>query len=292
MLRRPGAIYASIPGFRPLELDLYAPAEASAPRPAVVWIHGGAFALGSKRLLPAFLREVDFFAELVRRGFVVASIDYRLSGEARWPAQLIDVRAAVRWMRRRSAELGVDPAAIATWGESAGGHLSAMAGMTSGVRRPEEPADIEPTRVAAVIDWYGPTDFAAMDRQAPADALQIHDAPDSPESRLVGAPVQEAHAQVRDADPATHARAGVPPILIRHGRADRLVPVGQSEQLAAALECAGAGVDFQIVEGAGHVFEDHPDPATFFEEAVAFLRAALPHRANTGEDAPQRENER
>lgn len=122
---RLGVVYSSPPGYRPLELDLYMPDEPSvgvlARRPAIVWIHGGAFAMGSKRLLPGFLSEKDFFVRLARAGFVVASIDYRLSAEALWPAQVIDVRAAIRWMRSRAEELALDPSSIAVWGESAGG---------------------------------------------------------------------------------------------------------------------------------------------------------------------------
>ncbi|MDN4475509.1 alpha/beta hydrolase [Demequina sp. SYSU T00192] len=280
-----GAVYASRPGYRPLELDLYAPADAWADGglaeqgrrlPAIVWIHGGAFMLGSRRLLPTFLEEADFFAALARAGFVVATIDYRLSSEARWPAQLLDVRAAVRWLRSRADELGIATHAIAVWGESAGGHLAACAGLRGDATHPDEAPGIPLPSVAAVVDWYGPTDFAAMDRQAPPDALQVHDAPDSPESRLVGAPVQDAHGPVSDADPATHVAPGCPPVLIRHGVRDRLVPFGQSIHLAAALEAAGADVRLRPVEGAGHVFEGHPHPVDFVHEAVDFLREVMP----------------
>lgn len=276
---RRGAVYSSVAGFRPLELDLYSPAGSRRPLPCIVWIHGGAFMMGSKRLLPDFLRERDFFRALAREGFVVASIDYRLSAEARWPAPLLDVRAAIRWLRARSQELWIDSDAIATWGESAGGHLAVCAGVRGALAVPDEDPTLALPRVAAVVDWYGPTDFAAMDAQAPDDSAMSHDAADSPESLLVGAPVQEAAAVVRDADPATHAHADAPPVLIRHGRRDRLVPFGQSEHLARALDAAGVDVRFRPVDGAGHVFEHHPDPGVFVDEAIAFLREVLPASA-------------
>ncbi|MDN4483570.1 alpha/beta hydrolase [Demequina lignilytica] len=279
------AVYSSRVGFRPLTLDLHAPAEAWEPAggaatarryPAIVWIHGGAFRVGSRALLPDFLDDGDFFGSLARAGFVVASIDYRLSSEAAWPAQLLDVRAAVRWLRGRADELGIAPAAIAVWGESAGAHLAASAGVRGAEEHPDEEPGLEPPTVAAVVDWYGPSNFALMDHQAPADALQVHDDPDSPESVLLRAPVQQVPDRVADADPATHVGPGCPPILIRHGMHDRLVPFGQSVHLASALEGAGVDVRLRPVDGAGHVFEGHPDPFQFVHEAVDFLREVMP----------------
>jgi acetyl esterase/lipase len=272
---RRGVVYASPRGFRPLELDVIAPLAAyrpgSEPLPAVIWIHGGAFALGSRRLLPPFLQEGDFFATVARAGFVVVPIDYRLSGEALWPGQLLDVRDAVRWVRRRAGEIGVRPDAICVWGESAGGHLALMAGVRGGLAIAGE-ASHDPADVAAVVDWYGPTDFSAMDRQAPPDAAMVHDLADSPESLLLGAPVQTVPELVADANPAAFVRPGLPPFLIRHGSRDRLVPTGQSELMVDALERAGCSVDWRSVDGADHVFAGHPDPDRLVAEAIDFLR--------------------
>jgi acetyl esterase/lipase len=276
---RTGVIYCSAPGFRPLEVDLYGPergAGTDAPRPLIVWIHGGAFAMGSRRLLPNFLRNADFFPRLVRAGFIVGSVDYRLSSEATWPAQILDVRAAIRWMRARSVELGVDTNAVAVWGESAGGHLALMAGMLGQSAIEGEKSGLPLPGVAAVVDWYGPTDFSAMDRQAPADSAMSHDDAESPESRVLGAPVQEALDLVSVASPITYARTGLPPILVRHGRNDRFVPFGQSEMLVAAVEGAGSFVRFFPVDDADHGFEGHPDPAVFIDEAIEFLREVMP----------------
>lgn len=232
--------------------------------------------MGSRHLLPAFLTQVDFFTLLAKAGFVVASIDYRLSSEAIWPAPVLDARAAVRWIRRRATQLGVNPDAIAVWGESAGGYLAAMVGVLSTSELPGEVPGLPFPSVAAVVDWYGPTDFGEMDKQAPVESAMSHDDAQSPESRLLGVPVPEAPQLVAAASPVTYARAGLPPMLVCHGRNDRLVPFGQSEILVAALERNGSPVRFVPVDGADHVFEGHPNPRIFVDQAIAFLLEVLP----------------
>ncbi len=134
--------------------------------------------------------------------------------------------------------------------------------------------------MAAVVDWYGPTDFAAMDRQAPADSMMCHDDPDSPESRLIGAPVQERPDLVARADPCRRATAEAPPFLIMHGTRDRWVPFGQSEQLAARLRELGVPVDFRPIEGADHVFEGYEPGLGSSTRSSTFLvqRPASRHR--------------
>lgn len=273
----PGLIYASPVGFRPLRLDFYCPAIGSRPAPLVVWIHGGAFAMGHRGLLPDFLAEARFFELLAGHGFAVATIDYRLSGEARFPAQLGDIKAAIRWLRARSGDLNLDPTRVAVWGESAGGHLAAMAGVTSGLIELEGRVGVREgsSAVQAVVDWYGPTDFAAMDRQRPSNAIQTHGDAGSPESRLIGATVDVSPELVARANPCTYVRPGLPPFLVAHGTADRLVPFGQSGLLVEALRAAGVTVTFHAVEGADHVFEGAPDQVALVEEAIAFLRATL-----------------
>jgi hypothetical protein len=125
-----GVPYAALPGTRPLELDLYLP--AARPAPVVVFVHGGGWRLGSRHSAgPAYARTSAFEA-VARAGIAVASVDHRLSAEAAWPAQLHDVKAAVRWLRARAGELGVDPGRVSAWGESAGGHLAALLGLTAG----------------------------------------------------------------------------------------------------------------------------------------------------------------
>jgi acetyl esterase/lipase len=273
----PGLIYASPVGFRPLRLDLYRPAAASRPSPLIAWIHGGAFAMGHRGLLPGFLAEARFFELLVEHGFAVATVDYRLSGEAHFPAQLHDVKAAIRWLRARSDELNLDATRVAVWGESAGGHLAAMAGATSELIELEGEVGVRDgsSAVQAVVDWYGPTDFAAMDHQRPSNAIQTHGDAGSPESRLIGATVDVSPELVALANPCTYVRSGLPPFLVAHGTADRLVPFGQSSLLVEALRAAGVPVTFHAVEGADHVFDGAPDKVALVEEALAFLRATL-----------------
>jgi acetyl esterase/lipase len=267
--------YASPAGFRPLLLDLHLPERR--PYPAVVWIHGGAFRMGSRTLLPPILERADPFGRLVASGIAVASIDYRLSAEARFPAQLHDVKAAIRWLRGRGQEVGIDPDRIAVWGESAGGHLATMATVTSGIARLEGAVGLTgvSSAVSAGVDWYGPTDFAAMDRDAPADSAMTHDAPDSPESELIGAPVQDRPDLVALANPCSYARRDIPPILVDHGTRDRLVPYGQSVRLVDALRAVGADVTFVTEKGADHVFDGAPDEEEIVSRAVEFLRHHL-----------------
>ena len=201
--------YASPPGFRPLLLDLYLPAQR--PCPAVVWVHGGAFLMGSRSLLPPSCSELTLFRPSAGGGDR-RRLD-RLPAQRRgaFPAQLHDVKAAIRWLRARGPEIGIDPDRIAVWGESAGGHLAAMATVTSGDRgargRHRACRRVHPA-VTAGVDWYGPTDFAAMDRDAPADSAMTHDAPASPESLLIGAPVQERAGPRRRGQPLHLCAAG------------------------------------------------------------------------------------
>jgi acetyl esterase/lipase len=270
---RSGAIFSVLTGFRPLRLDLYLPPVTRAPAPVVVWIHGGAFMHGDRTALPPLLEQERLFTRLPLAGFAVASIEYRLSSEARFPAQLEDVQAAIRWLRERHEELGIDPRHLAAWGESAGGFLAAFAGVAGEAGPGGPPAEFadQSARVSAVVDWYGPSDFGAMDHQAPPDSLMVHDDPDSPESRLIGAPVPERPDLVARADPCRWAASGAPPFLIMHGTRDRLVPFGQSELLAARLRELGIAVDFRSVEGADHVFEGFERGGALVDEVVDFL---------------------
>ncbi|HPC95236.1 MAG TPA: alpha/beta hydrolase [Sedimentisphaerales bacterium] len=250
------------------KLDLYLPAaEPNAPRPLIVWVHGGAWQAGSKEGCPA----VGF----VEKGYAVASINYRLSRHAIFPAQIQDCQAAIRWLRAHANEYRIDPNRFGVWGASAGGHLVALLGVCSGpvrsgpVRAYDEashdattnettpdPDDIGVTansdvssRVQAVCDFFGPTDFAKMSSFA---TTMDHDAPDSPESRLIGGPVQESPELVRRANPITYVTRDDPPFLIVHGDRDPLVPHNQSQMLYDALKKAGVEVTFYTVRGGGH----------------------------------------
>ncbi len=248
---------------RPLTLDLYLP-HISGTRPLVVWVHGGAWYEGSK--------EHCLAVPLTEHGYAVASINYRLSHEAIFPAQIHDCKGAVRWLRAHAAEYRLDPDRFGAWGDSAGGHLVALLGTSGDV------AELEGTvggnlgqssRVQAVCDWYGPTDMLQMS-SAPSEI--DHDAPDSAEARLFGGPIHEKRDLVRLANPVTFLCPDAPPFLIVHSDADPIVPLRQSEILADALRAAGVPVTFLTVVGAGHGFDDPlywQKAAEFFDETLA-----------------------
>lgn len=238
-------------------LDLYLPRRTGTAVPLVIVIHGGAFESGDKESRSGQ-------AEALRaKGYAVASLDYRLSGEAPFPAGVQDVKAAVRWLRANSARYGIHPNRFAAWGESAGGYLAVMLGVTGGRRTVlDDPAlgnASVSSAVQVVVDLFGPGDFRSMDAQA-ADpegcpgGSQVHDAADSPESRWLGAPVQSATALAKVSNPHTYLASAprLPVFVVAHGKQDCTVPFGQSVQLAAALRRAGAKVTLEIREGAGH----------------------------------------
>lgn len=225
------------------KLDLYLPKDGQ-NLPLIINIHGGAFQAGSK--------EMSVPVEYLARGYAVASINYRLSQHAIFPAQIEDCKAAVRWLRAHAAEHRLDPARFAAWGSSAGGHLAALLGTTGDTKEFDVGAHLDQSsRVQAVVDYFGPTDFLQMDAHRRPGGM-VHDAADSPESRLIGGPIQQNPDKTRRANPIAYVTGDDPPFLIVHGDADPLVPHHQSELLAAALKQAGVPVTFYTVKGAGH----------------------------------------
>jgi acetyl esterase/lipase len=247
--RAPGGttVYRDLPyvtgGHERQKLDLYVPEEGG-PFPLIAWVHGGAFRAGSK--------EDGVPLDYLAAGYAVASINYRLSQHALFPAQFEDVKAAVRWLRAHADAYRLDPNRFGAWGASAGGHLVALLGTTGDVEAFEVGEHLGvSSRVLAVVDYFGPTDFLQMDAQRLPDG-QVHDAADSPESQLVGGPIQEHEDRVARANPITYAFKDDAPFLIVHGDRDPLVPYGQSVLLADALEAAGVPVSLYAVEGGGH----------------------------------------
>jgi acetyl esterase/lipase len=300
-----GIEYATVLGYRPLLLDLYLPepgagagrGEADPPLPVVLFLHGGGWGLGTRaHVAPAFDDwRPSFFERLARAGFAVASADYRLSGEARFPAQLHDVKAAVRWLRRNAAEHGLDGDKIVAWGASAGGHLAALLGLTGDVPGLEgsvgeerlpgppipgssgpEPAgpDQAPvsSAVAAVVDWYGPTDLGSMDAQSDGSGPLRHDSPGSPESRLIGGRPSELAELAWAASPVSYIKPGASPFLIMHGTADRAVPLAQSQSLADGLAAVGAAAETAWIGGSDHMWIGAPDVEEIFATSVDFAR--------------------
>lgn len=228
-------------------LDLYLPAGATNPLPVIVWVHGGAWRAGSKEHCPA--------RRLVAQGYAVASVNYRLSQHAVFPAQIEDCKAAIRWLRSHAGEYQLDPKRFAAWGSSAGGHLVALLGTTGDATEFDKGAHLDhSSRVQAVVDWFGPTDFTQMSRFSPTNAPINHDAPDAPEALLIGGAVQANKDKAARANPITYVTPGDPPFLIMHGNRDNVVPYQQSELLRDALQKAGVPVTFKIIEGAGHGF--------------------------------------
>jgi len=270
------AQYAIVDGFRPLELDLVVP-EGDGPHPVVLWIHGGAWRMGTNRDTVGPVPSSAIRAGLLDEGLAVASVQYRLTAEAPFPAQLHDVVAAVRWLRHYSDELRLDPARVGAWGESAGGHLTAFLGLNiddvgllghAGVGEGR-------TDVQAAVPWYPPTDLLSLGADALIPGIPMdHDAPDSPESHLVGGAVQDRPDEARAASPITYASASAAPMLLVHGDGDVVVSPRQSERLAAALREAGAKVELVLVPGANHVLTG-VDPSPYVKRSVDFLVAHL-----------------
>ncbi|MEU7279841.1 alpha/beta hydrolase [Streptomyces sp. NPDC045431] len=256
-----GVPYANRVGVRPLELDLWMPDEPPGPLPVIVYIHGGGWRAGTRTDMGPRFRHwsPSPFARIARAGFAVASLDYRLSGEAVYPAQLEDVTAALAWLNARADELGLDTARTVCWGESAGAHLAALLALT--------------TPVSGCIAWYGPTDLTTLPRHSQPGAYDAAD-PTTREALLIGAPISEAPDRARAASPVAHVTAGAPPFLILHGTDDTLIPLAQGEQLAAALRDTGGHVDFRPVPGADHGWAGLPDEDVerHFAASVDFAR--------------------
>jgi acetyl esterase/lipase len=235
-------------GGRPLKMHILRPKTLPAgPMPILVWIHGGAWLGGNKdggifQLIP-----------FVQRGCFCATIEYRLSQEAKFPAQIEDCKCAIRFLRAKAKEYRLDPDRIGVWGSSAGGHLVAMLGVTGGVKELEGKGgwpDFS-SRVNAVCDWFGPSDFSKM---ADAPSRINRHLPTCPEALLIGGSLQENKEKAAKASPVTYVTKEAPPFLIMHGDQDDVVPYNQSELLYEALKKAGVEVTFHPVKGAGHGF--------------------------------------
>lgn len=214
-------------------LDIFLPEMGNGPFPALVHIHGGGFAFGDKRddHMNAYLKGLF-------EGFVVCSVEYRLSGEARFPAAVLDVRQAIRFLRENADKYCIDPEKIAVIGGSAGGNLTAMLAMNvpNGNFYMEPDAGTFPVQpyIQAAVDQFGPTDFKIMDQQAHQNGVSFanHDHPTSAESEYLGVSISEASSELCEkANPATYISEAMCPLLIQHGRQDRLVPFQQSEVL-------------------------------------------------------------
>lgn len=234
-------------------LDLYIPAGTNAPTGLIIHIHGGAFMMGSKGVA-----EQPSFVTFYNNGYVCADINYRLSGDTLWPAQIHDCKAAVRFLKTHAAEYFIDTCRIGVIGESAGGNLASMLGTTGGV------ADLEglhlgsihaSSRVQAVVDLFGPINFLTMDAEALALGFVINtNSATSPESRLMGAPVQTIPELVTRANPTTYISSEDAAFFISAGDVDRNIPYTQGQNFCAALVpvIGSPRAGFELMAGQGH----------------------------------------
>lgn len=236
--------YQAQPGFRPQIVDIYVPAGAGV-HPLVLYIHGGGWMGGHTRQSGAFRNFPEVLASLAAEGFTVASVEYRLSGEAPYPAQIRDVNAALRFLRKNAAQYHLDPARVGVFGGSAGGHLAALEGLACHETSLDPAAGSDPC-VQAVVTWYGVYDFTTMPRAGRVDA---------PERKFLGCtegPCTEATQ--RAASPLTFLDRSDPPFLIIAGEDDHVVPPAQSHQAEAAFSAAGVPVRSMYFPGIDHSF--------------------------------------
>jgi len=259
------------------KLDIYLPESGDGPFPVIMHLHGGGFAIGDKR----DIHILPFFKGL-ERGYAIVSINYRLSGEAIFPAGIQDIKAAIRWLRANSHHYHLDGTRFAAWGGSSGGNYAAMICLTD---RVTELDDLSlgnpnyPCNVQAAVDWFGPTDFLKMDEQLEENGFgpSDHGEDYSPESRYLGAKLSDVPLKVELANPMTYIHKHMPPILIQHGRLDTMVPLQQSLIFVEKLEkyVDQDRFEFEIIEGAGHgdpLFETDENMARVFSFLDKYLK--------------------
>jgi len=235
-------------------LDLYLPAEGEGPFPLVVWIHGGGWQNGDENVAPG-----GFQKRVLDAGFALASVHYRLTDEASFPAQIHDVKTSIRWLRKNAKEFHLRRKWVGVWGSSAGAHLAALLATSAGVEALEGGhlgSQGYSSRVQAVVDWYGPTDLvgAVGDMEGLGCPLDLYVGPESPLEKFLGGPHEMRLDIAREASPVTYVSKDDPPFLIQHGTADCVVPLAQSLRLFQRIDERGApsGTRLTTVDGAGH----------------------------------------
>lgn len=251
--------FAQLQGFRPLTLDLYLPPQGRAPKPAVVFIHGGAWRSKTTRDGGAIRDFPATLASVAARGYVVASVSYRFSGEAHFPAAVQDVALAIRWLRTHAGRYGIDTNKLVAWGSSAGGQIAVLLGTACGVStfEPAAPAGAEgplpSTCVQGVIDWYG-----LVDLEKDGSDLGKPNVPDYVSTYLGCELAQCPAGWARSASPFPYISAKNPPFLIQHGAADITVSPAQSQRLYEALRAARVPAEIVIYPGVAHGFSKVP----------------------------------
>jgi acetyl esterase/lipase len=280
-----GVLLAQTPTFSNLDyvgrgnvkqmLDLYIPQGLTTRAPLIIFIHGGGWQSGSKG------GAMGFCDTLFRRGFVVADINYRLSGDSIFPAQIFDCKAAIRWLKSHAAQYNIDTCRVAVTGSSAGGHLASLVGTSGSVDSLEDlglGSRNATSKVHAVIPFYGPSDFLQMDAHIPrtppdsCTTSQIHNSPNSPETKLLGCQISVCTERVRKANPMTYIDVNDPPFKLYHGTFDCTVPPHQSVLMDSALRAANVTSSLSLLPHVGHGFR--PDASQKLE-MLAFVNQHL-----------------
>ena len=266
--------YASISPAQ--KLDIYLPDEGDGPFPVIISIHGGAFMFGDKAD-----EQLNPMLKGLNHGYAIVSINYRMSGEAIFPANINDVKAAIRWVKANAAEYKFSPKRIALWGGSAGANLAALAGTSGDVKELEDMSmgnANQSSRVMAVVDWFGPTNFLLMDEQLKETGNGKPDKSEanSPLSKVLGQKITEIPEKVKMANPESYITSDDPPFLIQHGTKDPIVPTQQSINFAKKLETVlgKEKVTLVLLEGSKHGGPAFQSPENL-KLVVAFLDAYL-----------------
>jgi acetyl esterase/lipase len=298
----PDIVYQTLAGYRPLKLDLFLPPDrfkATGPRPWVMYIHGGGWAGGGPRRSAAFQDWPKVLASLAAKGYVVASVAYRFSSEAPFPAAIQDVKAAIRWLKANASQYNLDPKRGLTWGQSAGGHLAALAAVSCGVPALQPPARVAPTTttvelqastaagadqqndcVSGAVAWFGIYDFAATNMKT-ADGKGY---PPVVASFLGCNGSSCSDEQLRRASPVSYITRTSPPIFLMHGDKDEQVALAQSQQFETALKAAGVPTRLVVVPGVGHSWIGPTQEATqaasrqALVQSVDFVEATIGDR--------------
>lgn len=239
------------------------------PSPLLIWIHGGAFMSGDKAENHAI------WPELMSEGYAVATLNYRLSGDAKWPAQITDCKAAIRFLRAHAKDYNLAPAHIAVWGSSAGGHLAALVGTSGSASKLDVGEHLDQSSaVSCAVDMFGPIDFEKMPQ---------FKSPTSPEAKMWGRATSEALDLAREACPITYLTPNTPPVLILHGDADNVIHISQSQHFHDAMQKARTPGDFITLPGVGH---SHVD--VWMEERKRILAFFMHHLSKDVLPAPVR----
>jgi acetyl esterase/lipase len=261
-------VFSTVRGYRPLTLDLYLP-ESTKPLPLLIFVHGGGWAGGTARSAEIIGDNFpNMFADFSAKGYAVASINYRLANEAKFPSQVQDLNAAIRFLRSKADTYRIDPERVVVWGASAGAHISMLAALDCKKRTLDPPAanatSTPSTCVSGVIDWFGPTTLASQ-TPSPTAVAYIGCSPTECADKWKQASIHEA------------ITGDAPPFLIVHGDADTTVPYAQSKELLTALSDMSVPATLKTVPKGNHLFRGaaRPDIDAAIKETFAFVEAQL-----------------